>query len=825
MPTDTPTTPDPWLHGSRLPYAEPAWSRGSPSPYLTATHRRLRAAMRAWVETAIMPFAHDWEEAGAVPPAAYVAAADAGILMPMAAGSRVPEEWRGGRWKVVGDVPAEEWDGFCDFVVHDEMMRVGGIGVITEVLSGQKRICLAITEPNAGSDVQGIATEAQLTPDGKHFVVDGQKKWITSGMYADYFLTLVKDQQGGQTLLVIPRTEGVSTRHMKMSGSSSAGTAFVEFNEVKVPVENVVGERGKAFKYIVSNFNHERLFIAFQSVRSARVCLEDSMSYALSRETFGKKLVDHPVIRFKFAHMSRETEALQSWIESLIYQLGALSAEDGSLYLAGPTAQLKAHSGIVLEHVVREAIQIMGGVGLTRGGRGERVERIWRDVKAITVPGGSEEILLDLAVRRALKLSMGIKVIIVGAGMGGLGTAIAVQEAGHEPIVLEQAPGFVEVGAGVQVPPNAARELIRWGLKAEMEAIASKPNQINYRSWKTGKPQGFTDMSQMPRKYGAPYWQVYRPDYHTVLFSAALKRGIEVRKGCLVTEYRPEDSSVVLESGEVVKGDLIVAADGVKSLARQVLAKSVEPHETGDTCFRVVVPREKLLADSELAPLVHTPGFEQFLGPDHHIIGYNMQREKFFNLLMVIPDDRTMKGYKAPANAEEVRKAYTGWSQMVQKLLSFLPDDVEKWRLIDLKPFRDWVHPSGKMVVIGDASHATLPYLAQGAAMAIEDAAALGVALSHLNSASDLPRILQFFYESRVERVHTIQRGSWTNRFFIHMNEGPMLDMREEIFGAGDYPGSPNLMGNTLFQQWLYGHDATKATKARWDSLQHSSKL
>lgn len=413
-----------------IPYAEPPWSRGIPSPYIKDSHRRLRHVMRQWVEANIIPFAHEWEEATTIPHSAYEAAAKAGILMPMAAGSKIPEEWRG-KFPIIGDVRPEEWDGFHDFVIHDEFTRVGGIGVangliggvtlaippvqkfgskelkervITEILSGQKRLCLAITEPNAGSDVQGISTEAQLSVDGKFFVVDGQKKWITSGMYADYFLTLVKDPLGGQTLLVIPRGEGLETRHMKMSGSSSAGTAFVEFNEVKVPVQNVVGERGKAFKYIVSNFNHERLFIAMQSLRSARVCLEDSMGYALSRETFGRKLVDHPVIRFKFAHMSRETEALQAWIESTIFQISALSTEDANLHLAGPTAQLKAHSGIVLEHVVREAIQIMGGIGLTRGGRGERVERIWRDVKAITVPGGSEEILLDLAVRRALKV-------------------------------------------------------------------------------------------------------------------------------------------------------------------------------------------------------------------------------------------------------------------------------------------------------------------------------------------------------------------------------------------------------------------------------------
>jgi salicylate hydroxylase len=155
-----------------------------------------------------------------------------------------------------------------------------------------------------------------------------------------------------------------------------------------------------------------------------------------------------------------------------------------------------------------------------------------------------------------------------------------------------------------------------------MEAISSKPNRINYRSWSTGRPQGYTDMSAMHAKYGAPYWQVYRPDYHQVLFDAAVKRGVEVRKGCLVTEYRPWDISVVLETGEVVRGDLIVAADGVKSVARRALGNSIEPHETGDTCFRAVIPGKILLKDPELAPLVRTPGFEQFLGPDHHIIGY-----------------------------------------------------------------------------------------------------------------------------------------------------------------------------------------------------------
>ncbi|KPM42946.1 hypothetical protein AK830_g3622 [Neonectria ditissima] len=391
-----------WLYGSPLPFAEGPWARGCPtSQYL-------------------IPHVHEWEKSESLPLSLYKQAADDGILMPMASGASIGAAWSA-RYPTIGDVPASEWDGFHDFIIHDEFGRVGGIGlenglvggvtlavpaiarfgseelkekVLHDILSGKSRIALAITEPDAGSDVRGLQTEAVLSEDGSHFIVNGQKKWITSGMYADYFLTLVREATGNFSLLVIPRTEGVSTTHMSMSGSTAAGTAFVEFDDVRVPLDMVVGERENGFKYIVSNFNHERLFIGMQALR-----------YALSRETFGKKLTDHAVIRFKFANMSRETEALQSWIESLIYQLSQLSHAEGEFLLAGTTAQLKAHAGIVLEHVVRDAIQIMGGIGLTRGGRGERVERIWRDVKAITVPGGSEEILLDLATRRALKIS------------------------------------------------------------------------------------------------------------------------------------------------------------------------------------------------------------------------------------------------------------------------------------------------------------------------------------------------------------------------------------------------------------------------------------
>ena len=152
---------------------------------------------------------------------------------------------------------------------------------------------------------------------------------------------------------------------------------------------------------------------------------------------------------------------------------------------------------------------------------------------------------------------------------------------------------------------------------------------------------------------------------------------------------------------------------------------------------------------------------------------------------------------------------------MNNSLFSF-GSGARRWRLIDLPPVDNWIHPSNRLLVIGDAVHATLPYLAQGAAMAIEDAACLGFVLSQIVSRNQLGEALAFFYDMRKERAHTIQRGSWTNRFFIHMNEGAQYNMREEVFAAGDYPGSPNLMANSLFQDWLYGYDVLKDAKSKW---------
>jgi alkylation response protein AidB-like acyl-CoA dehydrogenase len=276
------------------------------------------------------------------------------------------------------------------------------------ILQGDKRICLAITEPDAGSDVANLTCEAKLSEDGKHYIVNGEKKWITNGIWADYFTTAVrtgKNGMNGVSVLLIERSAGgVSTRKMDCQGVWSSGTTYVTFEDVKVPVENLIGKENQGFRVIMTNFNHERIGIIIQCIRFARVCYEESMKYAHKRKTFGQRLIDHPVIRLKLAHMARQIEASWSWLENLIYQCSRMGEDEAMLKLGGAVAGLKAQSTTTFEFCAREASQIFGGLSYSRGGQGDKVERLYRDVRAYAIPGGSEEIMLDLSIRQAIRV-------------------------------------------------------------------------------------------------------------------------------------------------------------------------------------------------------------------------------------------------------------------------------------------------------------------------------------------------------------------------------------------------------------------------------------
>jgi len=271
--------------------------------------------------------------------------------------------------------------------------------IITEVLAGKTIICLAITEPTGGSDVANIKTTAQDM--GDHWIVNGEKKWITNGIFAEYFAVAVRTGRPGPkgiAMLLIERSfGGVETRKMECTGMWPSGTTFITFKNVKVPKTNIIGYEDKGFQQVMYNFNHERWMVSIQAIRLARTCVEESLKFARQRQTFGKFLIEHQVIQHKIGEMARHVESAQNWLENITHQMCTMDKKEQNQKLGGHIALLKLHAGRVMEYCASQTLQVFGGTGYTRTGKGARVERIYREVKAYAIPAGSEEIMLQLA--------------------------------------------------------------------------------------------------------------------------------------------------------------------------------------------------------------------------------------------------------------------------------------------------------------------------------------------------------------------------------------------------------------------------------------------
>ncbi|EKV15840.1 Acyl-CoA dehydrogenase family protein [Penicillium digitatum PHI26] len=258
-----------------------------------------------------------------------------------------------------------------------------------EVLSGQKKMCLAITEAFAGSDVAGLKTTAEKTPDGKNYVVNGTKKWITNGMFADYFVTGCRTEKGFSVLL-ISRGEGVETKQIKTSYSTAAATAFVQFENVNVPVGNLLGEEHKGFVVIMSNFNHERFMLVAAVVRMSMMVVEETMKWSNQRIVFGKKLIEQPVIRQKIARMISLAESNQAWLESIAYQMCNMTYTQQANHLGGPIGLLKSHCTQAAGEITSLATNIFDGRGITQSGMGKVIEIFHRTYKFDAMPSWVE---------------------------------------------------------------------------------------------------------------------------------------------------------------------------------------------------------------------------------------------------------------------------------------------------------------------------------------------------------------------------------------------------------------------------------------------------
>ena len=373
------------------------------SPFYQPEHEAFRDMLRRFVRNEIEPFGEEWDESGSFPRELYKKAGDIGLL-----GVGFPEEYGG-----TGD------DRFLELISFLEMSRCGFGGIVAslvthrigagpiaacgsdamkeqvlpEILSGEKISALAVTEPDGGSDVANLKTTARR--DGDHFVINGSKTFITSGMRADYYTVAVRTGgagAGGVSLILVERdAPGFTQTSLKKMGWWASDTATLYFDDCRVSAENLIGEESAGFKAAMRNFNFERWMMAAQSVAYSQLCFEEALAYARDRTTFGKPLTQHQVIRHKLVDMLQRIEATKAMLEMVTWKL-----DIGELPVS-EICMLKNQATQTLAHCASEGVQILGGAGFMRG---PKVERIYREVKVQAIGGGSEEIMKELASRQ-----------------------------------------------------------------------------------------------------------------------------------------------------------------------------------------------------------------------------------------------------------------------------------------------------------------------------------------------------------------------------------------------------------------------------------------
>lgn len=219
---------------------------------------------------------------------------------------------------------------------------------------------------------------------------------------------------------------------------------------------------------------------------------------------------------------------------------------------------------------------------------------------------------------------MSLNIILVGCGLGGLAAAHCLTQAGHKVTMIEAAPAIGEVGAGIQVSPNVSRLLLRWGLGPKLEQVAVRPQALVLRRYDNGETIGYTRWGNViDREYGAPYYHIHRADFHKLLYDLAVPN-LTLRLDSIVTKVDPEGPSVTLKSGEVINGDLLIGADGIKSIVQGSVVTATAPTPTGDAAYRVIIPAEHLAADPELKPLLDNPEMSGWMAPGRHLMAYPM---------------------------------------------------------------------------------------------------------------------------------------------------------------------------------------------------------
>ena len=391
-----------------------------------------------------------------------------------------------------------------------------------------------------------------------------------------------------------------------------------------------------------------------------------------------------------------------------------------------------------------------------------------------------------------------MKIIIAGAGIGGLTAALCQQHHGHDVIVLEQATALEEIGAGIQIPPNSMKVYQKLGLDEIIRKASFEPQAIESRNGKTGR-----DIFKVPlrrnavQRWGAPYFHIYRPDYIQLLADALQsKNGAAIKLGQKLKNYKqtPDGVSVSLEDGSTITGDVLIGADGIHSAVRAQMLGPDKPRFTGNVAWRAVVPVE-VLGDAAPGPTACA-----WTGKGRHCVTYRLRGGNMVNLVAVVErDDWTSESWTEKGTLDDALEDFKGWHPAILNMLKNA-DQLYKWALYDRPPLARWT--DGRVALLGDAAHPMLPFLAQGAAMAVEDSWALAIALAEPN----IELALADYQNARLARASRIQAHSRANASVFHQHS-----LLGRLQAHSPAPIS-KLMGPKVFYKnydYLYGYDVT----------------
>jgi len=397
------------------------------------------------------------------------------------------------------------------------------------------------------------------------------------------------------------------------------------------------------------------------------------------------------------------------------------------------------------------------------------------------------------------------RVLVAGGGIGGLTAALALLRMGCDVEVFEQAPELKELGAGLQLAANGTRALYALGVGEELKALSCEAEGKEIRLWNSGETWKLHDLGKVSvERYGYPYLTVYRPDLLGVLERAVRREkpgAIHLGAKCVGFEQTSDSVTVRLEDGGAVEADALIGADGVHSRVRQGLFGPDKPEFTGVVAWRGIVPMEAL--PRHMARMVGS----NWVGPGGHVVHYPLRGGKVMNFVGAQErSDWRVESWTARGTQEELRADYAGWHDDVHALIRNIPIPY-KWALMVRAPMERWT--IGRVSLLGDACHSMVPFLAQGANMAIEDGYILARALTE--SDADVPARLQTYERARRERTRRAVEGSAANiqRFHSKALADPA---RAREYVSREWAGAPIAER----YEWLFRYDVTR--EKIWDA-------